>query len=180
MGINRNIEVALSNKFANMAILCAALVVIIHCRPCFEPGTGAWWVKQMVEEGICLIAVPFFFTASGFFLAGRIGENEWYRRAIVKRMRTLVVPFVLWNIMFILFSAGLDGHFPSSIESWIDYLGLHPSRFPALSPLWYVRALCVLVLLSPLLNKFANIRGESTINFEFPLRVSAGRRWQKR
>lgn len=57
-----------SRKIRNMGILCAFLVVIIHVRPMFATGTIGWWVREIAEEGICQIAVPFFFIVSGFFL----------------------------------------------------------------------------------------------------------------
>ena len=64
-----------SNKIRNTGILCAFLVVIIHCRPNFEAGTIGWWVKEFLENGFTHIAVPFFFAVSGFFLAKELDDG---------------------------------------------------------------------------------------------------------
>ena len=61
-----------SNKFRNMSILCALFVVIIHLRPQFAEGTVGWWVREILENGVCESAVPFFFLTSGFFICAKI------------------------------------------------------------------------------------------------------------
>ena len=66
------IDVATQNKLRNMSIVCAAMVVVIHCRPAFEVGSVGWWVKQMLEAGVCHVAVPFFFVVSGYFLSRKL------------------------------------------------------------------------------------------------------------
>lgn len=160
----KQITETVSNKFSNMAILCAALVVIIHCRPDFAMGTVAWWCQQLLEEGLCTIAVPFFFIASGFFLAGRIGATGWYGDAVKKRVRTLLVPYFLWCVLFSVWEIFIKW-VSSGQVNWasvaepkmvMSATGLYPFRWPGLPPLWYVRSLFVLVLLSPVIYKFQN------------------------
>lgn len=138
---------SVSNKFRNMSIVCALFVVIIHCRPRFEQGCISWYVKELLENGVCEIAVPFFFLASGFFIAQRI-EDGRYGVEIGKRVRTLLLPYIFWLLLFILFQMCIVRHFtmPS-----LTQLGLDPFHCPALSPLWYVRALFCFSLLSPAL-----------------------------
>lgn len=148
----------ISNRFANMAIVCAFLVVIIHCRPVFEQGTVAWWMKQMLENGVCLMAVPFFFLASGFFLAGHLGEQGWYKSALMTRIRTLLVPYLIWCTLFVIFllCRGESGDL-LTLKGFCRAYGANPLWFPCLSPLWYVRGLFVLVLLSPLLKRVVSL-----------------------
>ena len=60
-----------SAKFANMGFVCACLVVLIHLGVDGKPGGAAWWTHQMFTHvGMTRIAVPFFFFASGYWLAG--------------------------------------------------------------------------------------------------------------
>lgn len=154
---------SLSNKFANMAIVCSFLVAVIHCRPPFEVGTMSWWIKQMLECGICTIAVPFFFTASGFFLAGHFDEEGWHAKEVRKRMRTLLIPYFLWITLFLVFLIGrglLQGRWYGQFvecSNLIHFYGLALTGCPGLTPLWYVRGLFILVLLSPLLFGVARI-----------------------
>lgn len=136
-----------SNKLRNMSIICALLVVIIHCRPHFEHASLAWWVKEVLENGVCEMAVPFFFLVSGFFIAAKIFDGV-YKDEIVKRVRTLLVPYFCWVLMFLSFGMCVSRRFfvPS-----LGQMGFDPFCCPALSPLWYVRALFCLALLSPVI-----------------------------
>lgn len=139
------VDISTSRRFANMSLLCAVLVVSIHIGRCNVVGAPSWWFGQIVSSGIAGIAIPFFFFASGYFLAVHIGEDRWWRNALRKRTVSLLIPFVLWNIVYIVFSRfGVEGN----VISWF---GLNPLRHPALFVLWYVRAIMILVLVSPII-----------------------------
>ena len=89
-----------SQRMSIMSFVCACMIVAIHSTPSPELGTWQWWaVNFLGRDGLCRAAVPWFFFASGFFLARHFGESGWYKEAISVRMRTLVVPFVLWGII---------------------------------------------------------------------------------
>lgn len=88
-----DIEYALSSRFRNMSIMCAFLVVVIHCTSNFNVSNC--FVRMFIYDGVCRIAVPFFFFASGFFLAAHFGENYWWGKEIAKRIRTLFVPYLI-------------------------------------------------------------------------------------
>ena len=150
---------ALSNKFANMALLCAVLVVSIHIGRNDSVGSAAWFFGQIVSSGVAGIAIPFFFFASGFFLAAHGHEPGWWPREVKKRSRTLLLPFVVWNVLFLLYSNGIQllsnivAHAPLSRDlltpSPLSIFGFDIFTSPALFVLWYVRSLFLLVLVSP-------------------------------
>lgn len=155
-----------SSKLRNISVVCAFLVVIIHCRPHFERMTVGWWMKQLLENGIAEAAVPFFFVVSGFFIAERLSAKpevlrQTYREELRKRMKSLVVPFIVWNCLYWLCTLGVTnigwllGRRPAVLwfPNWVQS-GLWYSHCPLLSPLWYVRALVELAILSPLLLLF--------------------------
>ena len=153
---------ALSHKFKNMALVGAILIVFIHLDwSLIEERSAPWFFKMLIARGISQIGVPFFFLASGYFLAGHIGENGWWKREVCKRVRTLLVPFFLWNVAFLLFktvsSIATDclthRAFGTSVEllhqPLLSLLGFYPSEYPILYVTWYIRTLFMLVLISP-------------------------------
>ncbi len=160
-----NVSAETSHKIKNMSIVCALLVVIIHVIWYNESVCFTWFINEVVKGGIARIAVPFFFVVSGYFLAAHFDEDGWWARETKKRIHSLVIPFLVWSILAYLILVPQNmiedyvAHRPfgTSISlsngKWISLFGLDLSTMPFLLPLWYVRALFFLVLLSPLVNK---------------------------
>ena len=156
-----------SSKISNMGLVCACMVVLIHVPR--AGGDFAWWMNRILQMGICKIAVPFFFIVSGYFLSKHFYECGWWEREVVKRMRSIVVPFIVWTSAFTLMTiaayVAMNVHkglpfFERITPSFvINSLGFNPLHLPGNEPLWYVRALFGCVLISPLLKKFATKLG---------------------
>jgi peptidoglycan/LPS O-acetylase OafA/YrhL len=127
-------------------------------------GGFTWWVNETFNKGICSIAVPFFFVVSGFFLAKHIHENHWWKREVNKRIKSLLIPYVSWSILYFLYTiplilianiianTSLLRNFPTSLNGWLRILGLDPFYYPYLVPLWFVRCLFLFVLISPIIT----------------------------
>ncbi len=156
------IPTSLSERFAVMSLLCACMIVFFHATPAPEKGSLNWWVSQLFgREGVCSIAVPYFFGCSGFFLAGHYGEEGWWGKEVSKRVNSLVVPYYIWMAVGIVFGllvgyvktrffhAESQDEFLSLpfLEKIVFYLGLHPFR--DIGVLWYVRVLFFMVLAAP-------------------------------
>lgn len=163
----RRITLDLSKRFAGMSFLCAIMIVFFHATPAPEMGSFNWWFFQLFgREGICGIAVPYFFACSGFFLAGHYGEDAWWGNEVLKRVRSLVVPYFIWMAVGIVlsllvtyakhrfFHAELQDEFLTLPfqEKIVLYLGLHPFR--DIGVLWYVRTLFFMVLAAPVIFFF--------------------------
>ncbi len=143
------------NKIEVMSFICACLVVFIHSS--FYPTEKYSWGIYFIKNGIATTAVPFFFFISGFFLGFHVDEKCWYRKACKKRFFTLVIPYFIWNAVppilgiAMTLAANITGHYPLtrnlSAISW--NFGLFSLDMPALFPLWYIRTLIILVILSP-------------------------------
>ena len=151
-----------SDRIANIGAVSALLVLFIHLEQVPSAvGSVPWAVYSFVRYVLAVAAVPFFFLVSGYFLAGRIGESGWWRTAVTKRLRTLGVPFLVWSavplLVFSVFwtscdSTGLCPRIAFRFSSVAAAFGCHLLTLPeANRPLWYVRALFFLVLVSPLL-----------------------------
>lgn len=152
----------ISAKISAMSFLCALFVVLIHTRACDESGWIGYFVN-FFNHGLCTIAVPFFFSVSGYFLMGHYGEDGWWQIAVVKRMKTLLIPFFIWNFLYFIFCnllAVIQNIFHEipvlqgvnlSSGALLKVIGMYPFSEPYLGPLWYVRGLLLFVFLSPLL-----------------------------
>ena len=131
------------------------------------PIPDALWYEAVINlfsYVIPCIAVPIFFIISGylFFKEGTFNE-KLYRTKMKKRFRSLLVPYILWNtfaLLIFLFVRipALHSLFPNvSLEQITlskvlsGYWACEGNGFPFDFPLWYVRELILMVIISPLL-----------------------------
>lgn len=160
-----NVSPGVSQKIKNMSILCALLVVVIHVKWAHAEFGATWLMENIVHLGIAQIAVPFFFVVSGYFLSAHFEEDQWWGKEIKKRIFTLMIPFFIWHLICFLFTtpqsivADVVAHRPfgSSVylfhPNLLHLLGLDIQEgLPALGPLWYVRALFLLVCVAPIIK----------------------------
>ena len=160
-----------SNKIANIGVLCAFLIVCNHMRFNAEMGSTLWWWQQLTTWGIATAAVPCFFAISGFLLAGHMCDQGWYKIELFKRFRTLVVPSYIWIVIRVLFLSSIIlisnvaaqkdplTNLRYGFIDLVSWLGFNPYSQPGLGVLWYVRALVLFVLISPLLKRMATLGG---------------------
>lgn len=157
---------AYSSQMNALKVAMILCVVFIHENPTLEANGAAvmWWHSLM--QG----AVPVFFALSGYFYFRGAGQfsRAAYGRKLLRRCRTLLMPYLLWNLLPVLmvvggnvFSIVVRG---KSTDALMDFLGglwrdglWHiwwdkvGGTMPFDSPLWYVRDLMAVCLLSPLL-----------------------------
>ena len=77
-------------------------------------GTGsnvAQFFMIAISHVITHIAVPLFFLISGFLFYQNIGSGELdiWKRKFSSRLRSLLLPYVLWIVLYILFLFLRDG-----------------------------------------------------------------------
>ena len=152
-----------SKQFATMSFVSAILIVALHSLGVGNDNCCFRWLYRFVHDGLCLVAIPWFFFASGFFAAGHIHEEGWWRRAIFKRVRTLLVPFWVWSMVCFAFYVsiaviihqvgydfkGEDALEMLSLKGLLRVLGL--DWYDTMNTMWYLRTLFVFVCLSPTL-----------------------------
>lgn len=133
-------------------------------------------ICEIISHNIGRIAVPCFFLFSGFFFFLKITSftGTQYLRQIKKRWSTLGIPFIIWNALFvvaILLKNFLFSKIGLSFDDRLDYLKT-ASLFkifwidPINYPLWYLRDLICMVLITPIFYFFlkkTNIYGISLL-----------------
>ena len=150
-----------SSRIANASLVAAAAVVLLHVGISGTTSAAAFPARLFLRD-FARFAVPFFFLVSGFLLAGHADESGWWRRETVKRLKSLLVPYVAWSALFGLYLLvgvalpELKRTHAFDFVSWWNgkdllLFGLDPRQTPLMLPLWYLRTLLILVLASRLL-----------------------------
>lgn len=141
------------------------LVVTIHALSdeLRTPGLTSYiyiYISELISHGIARIAVPLFFFFSGYYTFFRKdwGRPETWRKEWPKKARTLLVPYLLWNTLYLLILLG-----KTQLALALGAVPKDPFSIPDLPqllsyywgdvivyPLWYVRDLVALTLLAPL------------------------------
>ena len=155
-----------------MAVVCACIVALSHVGYNTAAGSAAWWFVRLSRYGLCCLAVPFFFAVSGYFLSRHFDESGWWLRETKKRVVSLLVPYLFWCLAFFLFmrigsamtQATAGKSFWAALRFPVAKLpvafGLRLEATPLLVPTWYIRALFILVLVSPVVAWLASCRGK--------------------
>jgi surface polysaccharide O-acyltransferase-like enzyme len=153
-----------SQKLLVQSSVLILLVLYIHSFYNEAVGTEyASFVQLfMGGGGLANIAVPMFFVFSGFlFYHGTQTAKECFPK-IRKRVHSLIIPYVLWNIIFVLWYVvlqnlpGIGGMINSDIIADItkgNVLENLNNIFvaPVAFQLWFLRDLIIMVLFSPLI-----------------------------
>lgn len=143
------------------------LIIMLHCYSVQRlEGDHDTYFKVLYPFSLWLgeTGVPGFFFISGylFFLS-----KKTYLQKIKTRIYTLLTPYLLWNLIFLMiYLASYALGYPQDINrrnmadyQLIDYLRLfwdrgefdHGNFVPILCPMWYIRNLFIISLISPIL-----------------------------
>ena len=154
-----------SHKIGVLYVILIYFVLIIHSALVDLEGMPI--TRALVDFfgnfGLSVASVPLFYAISGllFFKGGLTAASDCYSK-IVKRIRTLLVPYVLWNLIYASFFIVLSmipqvsGFVSSDVSSTISHNGLLQNLYylfiqPVGFHLWFLRDLIIYVLLSPLI-----------------------------
>ena len=146
-----------SKKISLLSLIAAILVVSIHAPVTRQSGSSMFF-ETFLSTYVASVAVPFFFVVSGYLLAMKLGTTGGYSIELRKRFRSLLLPYLFWCVAFTLL-ASLNSFAHNIIlhDALMQNINVNPiKRFgldlrsnPPL-PLWYLRALMIYVLISPL------------------------------
>lgn len=113
-------------------------------------------LKLLVSQTLVKVVVPVFFIISGYLFFANV--EEWnmqvYKRKLLRRAKTLLWPYVLWNLLMAVklrtFSLDMFWEYWMSAGVQTDWLGNEQlMTAPANMPLWFLRDLIVVSLCTP-------------------------------
>ena len=170
--MNSSLRPAGSADFASrLGMLRLPLIVCVIFLHAYRPGgsgaaPGGWMhtLDLFVSDHLVMLARPIFFMIAGFFF---FSGGELTRAVLLRkwssRVHTLLVPYVLWNLLILCLWAlaqwlpATSGILPAAgkrvadFGAW-DYVNaiLGMSGYPIAYQLWFIRDLMLLMLMAPL------------------------------
>lgn len=157
----------ISSRINLMRIVLISGIVFVHVPhdPHTSPflGTyGFWdWLRVFVGDSLFRVGVPCLSAISGYLLFRRGLETFDYRKTLRTKARTVLLPFLLWNLAFLslvylvqLKNIGI-GYLPDVVNAspreWLS-LAFALEGLPVNVPLYFLRDLLLCILLSPMLG----------------------------
>lgn len=151
-----------SSKITVLNSLLIMMVLYIHSYYLEgEQYQGALAVQRLLSgNAICGTANRLFFFISGMLFFNGITKAADCLGKMRKRVRTLLVPYLIWNVIFVLWYVVL--HFVPGVKSFVNsdmtsqfsslWQGIYTLWImPASFPLWFLRDLICMVALSPII-----------------------------
>lgn len=124
--------------------------------------TSEWntyeFLKLCLSQTLVKVAMPVFFIMSGYLFFSNV--EEWnlniYREKIFRRVKTLLIPYLIWNLLMAVklktFSWNIFWTFWSHAGVQTDWLGNEQlMTAPINMPLWFLRDLMIVSLLTPII-----------------------------
>lgn len=167
------VTTTLSAKLRLVTLLAVTAVVFVHAYNMtsrFGSGENAaemrgaagvvGFVEYLISQALTRWPAAMLFAISGFLFFHNL-QPLWadYRRKYAGRLRTVVVPFLLWSAVSLVIYLVLQALPWSSTYFSSDFLGeVSPARLadklllhPVAYPLWFLQTLIVCFVIAPLL-----------------------------
>ena len=159
-----------SLRINTLRFLLVIAIVVIHARGYNEHfggeqlgpaklGSAAGFLQELFSGVIARTAVPLFFLISGYLTATSLHRYS-YAVFLRKRVRTLLIPYLLWNALVFALSCAVD---PSRFADANPLQVLGVTSLPASYQFWFVRDLIILVALAPACILAARIAAIPTV-----------------
>lgn len=161
------IDKDLSQAISCLRLPLALLIVFGHSDilsfPIYSHGEIALFEQSNISIPVCFFslvlfgsAVPLFFMISGylFFVKNDSFNTSLYKSKLNKRLTTLLVPYLIWNLLYVLFNILIVAYKGGEIDFLSQIISLWKMSgqpYPADPALWFVRDLMVCMILSPVI-----------------------------
>lgn len=149
-----------------MRILLISGIVFVHVP--YDPQTSPFlgtnglfdWLRVFLGDSLFRAGVPCLSAISGYLLFRRGLDDFDFGKTIRSKARTILLPFLLWNLSFLVLVAlaqksGIGfGYLPDVIHAGprdLATLAFSTEALPINVPLYFLRDLILCILLAPLL-----------------------------
>ena len=134
------------------------MIVYIHSLNLYSYAGKELPYVLFYLNNIVKCGVPIFFMISGYLSIH--GGGYKYTQLLFKKIKSLLIPFIIWNFIYLIFE--IVGHWliPSvfdDVTKWnfvdlvTNLFGIPFVKPPIYEPLWFVRELFILFLLYPII-----------------------------
>jgi len=132
-----------------------------------QPSVVSTFIRNLISLGIAKIAVPAFCFIAGFLFFNQLKwSKDAYLKKVNSRVKTLVVPFLFWNLLFLLLLAIAQTipltsiyfspkNAPISSYGMFDFIDavIGLTRTPIAYQFWFIRDLIILIVFAPLIHE---------------------------
>lgn len=147
-----NLEISKRIRVLNFIMTC--FMVLYHC-PVLDGSQAINAYDLRISEFLCnfvsamgLLVMCYFFTVSGFLLFRDLSMSN-YLEKMKRRIFSLLIPYLAWQVVI----AVIDAFQEKRVLTLSTYLvrTFALVKWPIDGPLWYVYAIFLLALLSPVM-----------------------------
>lgn len=139
------------------------MIVLLHAWAAFQyvdRTTIEFKSWTFVLSHLCWLAIPTFFLISGYLFFNKFTMESWPEK-LWRRTKRLAVPYLIWNVTFVVFYLALARLVPRlatrvatfGLGTWSGAVSkiISFSVAPIDGPLWFLRTLMYLAILAPIL-----------------------------
>lgn len=144
----------MSNKMKILGFLMTCLMVFYHCPVIdMEYAFNVYdlaiddFITHMVSA-IGVLVMSYFFTVTGFLLFQRLNLKN-YKDKLKRRMHSLLIPYILWQCIITVIDI-LQKQYVFEVRDFLTRT-FALQMWPENGAMWYLYAVFILALLSPLL-----------------------------
>jgi hypothetical protein len=152
----------ISEKLKVVSFIGVIFVVFIHSTLLNISEFVFFDNAQMFLRGIWNSFYPLFFSISGYlFFVGIKGEKQEFFYKYKSRFRSLLIPFIIWNVLFLsimlllkynpltggMINSDFSMLFELNVFGWFYELFIEPIGFH----LWFIRDLIAMVFFAPVI-----------------------------
>lgn len=157
------------NYISSLRLPMILLIVACHVVPDVTAGSFDWWVVKIIGHEMASVGVPMFFLISGLLFFCNISPDQSISdftksggSKIYKRIKSILVPYLLWNLIAYLVRSIVYRKVPFSFNMlyshrvYFDWNWEQDGFFmyPCDGPLWFMRNLFLVSLAAPVVFLF--------------------------